>query len=250
MWMLFLFVAWAAAIASCTRLCRAAVAAADLSDGTAAVPAGDRGLGLYEMAFLSGGPRRVTELAMVAMGRERRLLLARTGWATVVDPDGRDAIERSLIAATGPEGQAPVPAIRAQHAASEGIRALAERLADAGLAVPPAARESISTGIREVRAATALILVMLAAATTLSPAGRPLLPWFALPLLVTLGCLGIARLEIQPYTRWAAPAGRELLRAVDVPHGPAPDDRQQLLTALAVRGPSALPDPALRAALS
>ncbi|MDX2811286.1 TIGR04222 domain-containing membrane protein [Streptomyces sp. PA03-5A] len=249
MWMLFLLVAWAAAIASCTRLCRAAVAAADLPDGAAA-PAADHALGLYEMAFLSGGPRRVTELAMVTMGRERRLLLARTGWATVVDPDGRDAIERSLIAATGPEGQAPVPAIRTAHATSDGVRALAQGLADAGLAVPPAARESISTGIREVRAASALILAMLAAATTLSPAGRSLLPWFALPLLVTLGCLAIARFEIHPYTHWAARAGRELLRAVDVPDGPAPDDRRQLLTAVAVRGPSALPDPALRAALS
>ncbi|WP_431966930.1 TIGR04222 domain-containing membrane protein [Actinacidiphila sp. bgisy160] len=249
MWMLFLLVAWAAAIASCARLCRAAVAAADLPDGAAAAAA-DHALGLYEMAFLSGGPRRVTELAMVTMGRDRRLLLARTGWATVVDPDGRDAIERSLIAATGPEGQAPVPAIRAAHATSGEVRALARGLADAGLAVPPAARESVSTGLREVRAASVLILVTLVAATTLSPAGRPLLPWFALPLLVTLGCLAIARFEIHPYTRWAAPAGRELLRTVDVPHGPAPDDRRQLLTALAVRGPSALPDPALRAALS
>ncbi|MFF7212421.1 TIGR04222 domain-containing membrane protein [Streptomyces sp. NPDC008238] len=249
MWMLFLLVAWAAAIASCTRLCRAAVAAADLPDATAAAAA-DHALGLYEMAFLAGGPRRVTELTMVTMGRERRLLLAGTGWATVVDPDGRDAIERSLIAATGPGGQAPVPAIRAAHAGSDGVRALARRLTDAGLAVPAATRESISTGFREVRAASALILVMLVAATTLSPAGRPLLPWFALPLLATLGCLAVARLEIHPYTRWAAPAGRELLRAVDVPRGPAPDDRRQLLTALAVRGPSALPDPALRAALS
>ncbi|MEU4093484.1 TIGR04222 domain-containing membrane protein [Streptomyces sp. NPDC026673] len=248
MWMLFLLVAWAAAIASCTRLCRAAVAAAHLPAGAAA-PAPDRALGLYEMAFLSGGPRRVTELALVAMGRERRLLLAGTGWATVVDPDGRDPVERSLIAATGPGGQAPVPVVRAAHAVSDGVRELAERLTATGLAVPPAARESISTGIREVRAAAVLILVASAAATALGPAGRPLLPWFALPLLVTLGCLVIARFEIHSYTRWAAPAGRELLRAVDVPRRPAPDDRQQLLTALAVRGPSALPDPALRAAL-
>ncbi|MEU1543394.1 TIGR04222 domain-containing membrane protein [Actinacidiphila glaucinigra] len=249
MWMLFLLVAWAAAIASCTRLCRAAVAAADLPD-RAVAPAAEHTLGLYEMAFLSGGPRRVTELTMVTMGRERRLLLAGTGWATVVDPDGRDAMERSLIAATGPEGQAPVPSIRAAHATSDGVRALAQRLTDAGLAVPSAARESLSTGIREVRAASALILVMLTAATTLSPAGRSLLPWFALPLLITLGCLAIARFEIDPCTRWAAPAGQDLLRAVDVPHGPAPDDDRHMLTALAVRGPSALPDPALRAALS
>ncbi|WP_406270235.1 TIGR04222 domain-containing membrane protein [Actinacidiphila glaucinigra] len=249
MWMLFLLVAWAAAIASCTGLCRAAVAAADLSD-RAVAPVAEHRLGLYEMAFLSGGPRRVTELTMVTMGRERRLLLAGTGWATVVDSDGRDAIERSLIAATGPEGQAPVPSIRAAHATSDGVRALAQRLTDAGLAVPSAARESISTGIREVRAASALILVMLTAAATLSPAGRSLLPWFALPLLITLGCLAIARFEIDPCTRWAAPAGQDLLRAVDVPHGPAPDDDRHMLTALAVRGPSALPDPALRAALS
>ncbi|MFE0626343.1 hypothetical protein ACFW3D_05165 [Streptomyces sp. NPDC058864] len=75
-------------------MCRTAVAAADPPDGAAA-PAADHALGLYEMAFLAGGPRRVTEPTMVTMGRERRLPLARTGWATVEDPDGRDAPERA-----------------------------------------------------------------------------------------------------------------------------------------------------------
>ena len=45
-------------------------------------------LTLYEAAFLSGGPARVADLTLVAMARQRRLLLAHTGWATVVDPAG------------------------------------------------------------------------------------------------------------------------------------------------------------------
>ncbi|MFD3452678.1 TIGR04222 domain-containing membrane protein [Streptomyces sp. NPDC058691] len=248
MWMLFLCVAWAAAIVSCAHLCRAAVAAAQLPSSAPAE--GDGRLGLYEMAYLSGGPRRVTDLAMVTMGRQRRLHLAGTGWATVVDPEGRNAIERALIAAIGPEGQRQIPATRAAHAASDVLGTLADRLTTAGLAVPAAARESVASGMREVRAAVVVIVVMLAAATASDPGGTaPIAPWFALPLLLTAGCFGIARVEIHPYTRWASPTGQDLLRAVPVPRSPAPDDAQ-LLTALAVRGPSALPDPELRAALA
>ncbi|MFF3560573.1 TIGR04222 domain-containing membrane protein [Streptomyces sp. NPDC002574] len=248
MWMLFLCVAWAAAIVSCAHLCRAAVAAAQLP--SRAPTERERRLGLYEMAYLSGGPRRVTDLAMVTMGRQRRLHLAGTGWATVVDPEGQNAIERALIAAIGPEGQRQIPAARVAHADSDVVGALADRLTAAGLAVPAAARESVASGMREVRAALVVIVVALAAATAGNPGGAgPIAPWFALPLLLTAGCLGIAHVEIHPYSRWASPTGQDLLRAVPVPRAPAPDD-PHLLTALAVRGPSALPDPELRAALA
>ncbi|MDX3072317.1 TIGR04222 domain-containing membrane protein [Streptomyces sp. NPDC088354] len=248
MWMLFLCVAWAAAIVSCAHLCRAAVAAAQ--PPSRAPSEGERRLGLYEMAYLSGGPRRVTDLAMVTMGRQRRLHLAGTGWATVVDPEGRNAIERALIAAIGPEGQREIPATRVAHAGSDVVEALADRLTAAGLAVPAAARESVAAGMREVRAALVVIVVALAAATAGNPGGgAPIAPWFALPLLLTAGCLGIAHVEVHPYSRWASPTGQDLLRAVPVPRAPAPDD-PHLLTALAVRGPSALPDPELRAALA
>ncbi|NEB79494.1 TIGR04222 domain-containing membrane protein, partial [Streptomyces sp. SID14478] len=118
LWVLFLVLACAAAALSCARLCLAAVRAAD---GERA--AGDRHRGrelsLYETAFLSGGPVRVADVTLVSMARSRRLLLAHTGWATVVDPVGEDDMERALIGAIGPEGQSRIAPLRAAAAAGD-----------------------------------------------------------------------------------------------------------------------------------
>ncbi|OPF76571.1 hypothetical protein VT50_0223395 [Streptomyces antioxidans] len=261
LWVLFLLVAWGAAVTSCARLCMAAVAAAQPMD--AAPRAEGKGLSLYEAAFLSGGPRRVGDLALVTMYRERRLLIAHTGWVTVVDPDGRDALERAVISAIGPEGQAQVRPVRAALTTAAPVRALGDRLVAAGLAVPASARTNVAVAVRHVRAACALVLVTAAAALLLVPpaAGRgPVAAWFVLPLLLTASCLLIARVEAHPYSRWASPVGQRLLGRIDVPPrrtlaqrsggdaGGGADDGH-LLTALAVHGTSALPDPALRAAL-
>ncbi|MEU1297107.1 TIGR04222 domain-containing membrane protein, partial [Streptomyces sp. NPDC005840] len=141
-WVLLLLLAWTAAGTACTRLCLAAVRAADGIGAPAVVPAHD--LTLYEAAFLSGGPRRVADLTMVAMARQRRLLLARTGWATVVDPLGRDDIERSVIGAIGPGGQRRIAPARDAAAAAEAVGSLGARLVGAtpsspfpGTARPP-----------------------------------------------------------------------------------------------------------------
>ncbi|TVL92836.1 TIGR04222 domain-containing membrane protein [Streptomyces sp. SAJ15] len=255
LWVLFLLVAWVAAGVSCARLCSAAVAAADAPDTTQAVM--DRDLNLYETAFLSGGPQRVTDLALVSMYRQHRVLLAYTGWVTVVDPDGRDELERSVITAIGPEGQSPVPMVRAALATTESVRALADRLVTAGLAVPLTARAGVTAAVRQVRGACALVTLAAAAALLMVPpeTGRGMVvAWFALPLVLTVGCLLIAQAEVHPYTNWASPAGQRMLGRITVPRRPpraddgtarAGDD----LTALAVHGAGALADPALRAAL-
>jgi uncharacterized protein (TIGR04222 family) len=241
-WVLFLLVAWAAAGISCTRLCIAAVEAAR----PAPEGANRKGqLSLYEAAFLAGGPHRVTELTLVSMHRGRRLLLARTGWATVVDPEGEDDLERSVIGAIGPAGQARIAAVRAAASAADAVRALADRLVSAGLAVPDAARSGVAAAVRAVQGASALTVALAAAALLMLPqehgARAPILAWFALPLLLTLGCLAIARIEVHPYTRWASPDGQRLLGTL------SPRDT---LTAVAVRGVGALDDPDLRAALA
>ncbi|MFE9005554.1 TIGR04222 domain-containing membrane protein [Streptomyces sp. NPDC007875] len=261
LWVLFLLVAWGAAVVSCTRLCLAAVAAAQPLDPDPATDA--KGLNLYEAAFLSGGPRRVGDLVLVTMYRERRLLLVHTGWVTVVVPDGRDELERSVISAIGPEGQSPVRPVRTALATAAPVRALGDRLVAAGLAVPASARTNVAVAVRHVRAACALVLATAAAALLLvpPPAGRgPVASWFMLPLLLTVSCLLIARVEAHPYSRWASPAGQRLLGRIDVPprrtlaqrSGGGPDgddDDGEVLTALAVHGTAALPDRALRAAL-
>ncbi|MGW2210554.1 TIGR04222 domain-containing membrane protein [Streptomyces sp. NPDC001781] len=250
-WVLLLLPAWAFAATACTRLCLAAVRAA-AADG-AGSRGDDRHLTLYETAFLAGGPSRVADLAMVRMARQRRLLLAHTGWATVVDPRGRDEMERSVISAIGPRGQSRIAPVRAAAAGAEAVQRLADRLVAAGLAVPFDTGTTVAAGVRQVRAAAVAVLALGTTALLMpSPVDVPRLQvamWFALPLVVALSCLAIARVEVHPYPRWASPAGQRLLG--EVARRPAGDgDEGSLLMRLATRGVRALNDPELRAAFT
>jgi uncharacterized protein (TIGR04222 family) len=249
-WVLLLLLAWAFAGTACTRLCLAAVrAAAADTDVTAADR--EHALTLYEAAFLSGGPARVADVTMVSMARQRRLLLAHTGWATVVDPRGRDEIEQSVIGAIGPEGQSRIAPVRARAAGAEAVRRLADHLVRAGLAVPDGSGTSVGAAVRRVRAA-ALAVAALGTAALLLPVqtGTPRLMvalWFALPLTLSLSCLAVARFEVHPYSRWASPAGQRLLGALV--RRPDADERS-FLTSVALRGIRAIGEPELRAAFT
>ncbi|MGY4737324.1 TIGR04222 domain-containing membrane protein [Streptomyces sp. ATMOS53] len=248
-WVLLLLLAWAVAGAACTRLCLAAVRAATVDENA--------GLGhdltLYEAAFLSGGPGRVADLTMVSMARQQRLLLAHTGWATVVDPRGRDDMERSVIGAIGPQGQSRIAPVRAAASAADAVRGLADRLVSAGLAVPDGARTTVAAGVRQVGFAAVVVLGL--GATALLVPATPDMPrtlvalWFALPLALTLSCLAIARVEAHPYSHWASPAGQRLLGALARRAGSTGDDRTYL-TSVAVRGIHTVGEPDLRAAFA
>ena len=248
-WVPLLLLAWAVAGVTCLRLCLAAVRGAALADpgpGTGA----QRDLTLYEAAFLSGGPARVADVTLIAMARQRRLLLAHTGWATVVDPRGRDEMERSVIGAIGPQGQSPLAPVRAATAAADAVRGISERLVGAGLAVPDGAGTSVADAVRQVRLAVPAVAGLGAVALLMPVASempRLLVAlWFVLPLVLTLGCLAIARFEVLPYSPWASPAGARLLGAL--PHGA--DDDRAYLTTVAVRGLRAVGEPELRAAFA
>ncbi|MCX5187982.1 TIGR04222 domain-containing membrane protein [Streptomyces sp. NBC_00268] len=250
-WVLLLLLAWAAAGISCTRLCLAAVRAAAVdTDATRW-----HHLTLYEAAFLSGGPARVADLTMVSMARQRRLLLAHTGWATVVDPRGRDEMERSVIGAIGPQGQSRIAPVRASAATADSVRRLADRLVAAGLAVPDGARTTVAGAVRQVQAAAAAVLTLGAVAVLMPSQTRasgndvPIAVWFSLPLILTLSCLAIARIEVHPYTRWASPAGQRLLGTL-ARHPDAAGDDRTYLTSVAVRGIRAVGEPELRAAFA
>ncbi|MEU6818749.1 TIGR04222 domain-containing membrane protein [Streptomyces sp. NPDC046860] len=251
-WVLLLLPAWAFAAVACTRLCLAAVRAAG-ADRAARAGGRDRELTLYETAFLSGGPSRVADLAMVRMARQRRLLLAHTGWATVVDPRGRDEMERSVIGAIGPQGQSRIAPVRAATAGAEAVQRLAERLVGAGLAVPFDTGTTVAAGVRQVRAAAVAVLALGATALLMPvPADLPrfqIAMWFALPLVLALSCLAIARVEVHPYPRWASPTGQRLLGEL-ARHPSGEGDEGSFLFRLAMRGVRALNEPELRAAFT
>ncbi|WP_078962678.1 TIGR04222 domain-containing membrane protein [Streptomyces sp. SCSIO 75703] len=249
-WVPLLLTAWAVAGTACARLCLAAVRSAALDRDAGR----ERPLTLYEAAFLSGGPRRVADLTLVAMARQRRLLLAHTGWATVVDPCARDAMERSVIGAIGPGGQSRIAPVRAVAADAAPVRSLADRLVGAGLAVPDGSR-SVAAGVRRVRLAAAAVCALAGVALALPvplEAPRHLIAlWFALPLTLALSCLAIARMEVHPYPHWASPAGQRLLGAVArQARGVGRGDERAFLVSVAVRGVHAIGEPDLRAAFA
>ncbi|MFG2498117.1 TIGR04222 domain-containing membrane protein [Streptomyces sp. NPDC048441] len=240
-WLPLLLLAWVTTGLACARLCLTAYRAGPRT----ADPAHRHELTLYEAAFLSGGPARVADLTLVSMARARRLLLAHTGWATVVDPVGGDDMERSVLGAIGPDGQSRIALVRRAAAATDAMRGLADRLVAAGLALPDGSSAGVAGAVRQVRAAAVAALALGAVALAMPgqvPAGEvPVAAWFALPLALNASCLAVARFEIHPYPRWASPAGQRLLSALPARGGSD-------LTAVAVRGTRALADPELRAA--
>ncbi|BFV56850.1 TIGR04222 domain-containing membrane protein [Kitasatospora sp. CMC57] len=262
MWLLLLVPALLAAVLSCLRLVRAA-ATADLLTGSArSHPVDPVGVGLYETAYLAGGPVRVVELALVLMTGRGRLHLAHTGWTSVVDPHGRSRLERALIAAIGPEGQCRTGELRDRLATHPIVLEIGGRLVQAGLATPPLVREHTALAVRQVRQALLLSAALLAAALAVAAPGTgdagSAVAWFSLPIILTSGTLLMARVDVHPYTHWATPAGQDLLKAARLPHQAGPSEpspglpdaaERELLTAVAVVGPAALPDARLRAAL-
>ncbi|MBA0052061.1 TIGR04222 domain-containing membrane protein [Streptomyces sp. AJS327] len=267
MWVPLLLLSSVVAILACARLCQVSLAAAEAAENTLLGPTDpEPRLTLYETAYLRGGPRRVTDLALLTLQRQRRLLLAHTGWVTVVHADAGDHVERSVIAAIGgPGGQSTLPPVRSAPGVVSAVGDLAERLAGAGLTVPEAVRAEVRSALAHLRMAALFVLLTGGAAELLwgapEDSAAPGL-WFALPLLLILGTLVVARFEIHPYTRWASPEGERLLIEVtresrydrvrregaDAGTGPGPET-ERALTDFALHGPIALPDPALRAAL-
>ncbi|MGK4580655.1 TIGR04222 domain-containing membrane protein [Kitasatospora sp. HPMI-4] len=249
MWLLLLIPACLAAALSCFRLVRVAATADALSGAETGRPGDATGIGLYETAYLAGGPARVVDLALVLMAAQGRLHLAHTGWTSVVDPQGRDRLERALIECIGPEGQCRTSELREQLAVHPAVLEIGGRLVLAGLATPAVVQEATSAAVRQVRQALLLSLLLLGVSMALAPdsadAGAAV-AWFALPLVLTSGTLLMARVDVHPYTRWATQAGQEVLHAVRP--DPAGTERE-LLTAVAMVGPAALQDARLRAAL-
>ncbi|MEV6592625.1 TIGR04222 domain-containing membrane protein [Streptomyces acidicola] len=190
-------------------------------------------------------------LAWVAVGMACMRLCLASARAGAEPRDGRDDMERSVIGAIGPEGQSRIAPVRQSAAAAESVRRLADRLVAAGLAVPDGTRTTVAEAVRQVRG-SALLVTALGTVALLMPAHDsavdPVLValWFALPLILSLSCLAIARVEVHPYSRWASPAGQRLLAAL-TRHTEGDDDRTYL-TSVAVRGVRAAGEPEVRAA--
>jgi len=216
-------------------------------------------LGLVDTAYLAGGPERVVDLVLLRMALGGRLLLAHTGWTTVARPGASGPLERAALRAIGPEGQCRTEELRARLATDAAVREVAARLARAGLAVPEELHERLCEAGRRVGRALAFTVVCLGLSLVARGAGvlggfagppgaGKITAWFSLPLILTTGTLLMARIDVYPYTRWAAPAGQELLRRLaGLRRGSSCGAESP--AAVAVAGTAAVRDPLLRAAL-
>jgi hypothetical protein len=150
-------------------------------------------------------------------------------------------------------GLSRIPPVRADRPPAYSVRGIADVIFAAGLAVPDGARTTVAEGVRHVRAAAVAVLALAVAALLLpsQAAGSevPVAVWFALPFILTVSCLAIARFEAHPCTRWASPAGQRLLGTLARHPGESADDRTYL-TSVAVRGVRAVGEPEVRAALA
>lgn len=171
----------------------------------------------------------------------------------MVDPQGRSRLERALIAAVGPEGQCRTGELRQAMASHPTVMEVGARLSL--VAWPPRRRSGRAPRRRSGTSARPCCSRWCCSAPRSSWAPPPhedpaaAFAWFALPVILTSGTLLMARVDVYPYTRWASPAGQEVLRVVRLPRQEAADREQELLTAVAMTGPAAVQDARLRAAL-
>ncbi|MEY9939787.1 TIGR04222 domain-containing membrane protein [Streptacidiphilus sp. MAP5-52] len=270
----FLIPACLLAMLSALRLCRL-VATIDPAVNGTSTPGGSPETGseelsddehapdLFDAAYLAGGPERVVELTLVRMVAKGVLHLAHTGWTSVARPHPQNELEAAVLTAIGPEGQCRTDELRREVAHGAAVREIADRLTRRGLAVAPGTRDTLAQAVTGVRWSLVATLGLFAAA--LGAAGArdltgariglaALAAWFTLPLVLSAGTLLMARIEVYPVTPWAAPPGQDLLRGLRAgtrrarAHRAHSRSADQTL-ALILRGPNALREPYLRAAL-
>lgn len=90
-------------------------------------------LGIYELAFLAGGPDRVVDTALVALVESGRVRVHSPGELAVVEPGRSHAVEAAVMDAVGTRGHRSVDTIRWRMAGDERLGELGRSLAAAGL---------------------------------------------------------------------------------------------------------------------
>jgi hypothetical protein len=91
------------------------------------------GLDVYEIAFLTGGPDRVVDTAVLALLRTGRLRLHSPGQLATADLSRRHPVEAAVLDAVGPTGHRSVDTIRWRVVDDDRLLDLGRRLRSAGL---------------------------------------------------------------------------------------------------------------------
>ncbi|MFG2908256.1 TIGR04222 domain-containing membrane protein [Kitasatospora sp. NPDC048286] len=92
-----------------------------------------RGLPLLDAAFLSGGPGRVFDTAVVRMHMGEQAVISRSGLVTLTGAKPYDAVDKAVHDAVGPTGSRGLGELRHTVMRSAAVQEIGDRLADRGL---------------------------------------------------------------------------------------------------------------------
>lgn len=223
------------------------------SRAAAAVTVAIAGLDLYQVAYLAGGPRRVLDTVlstMLAAGTVRVPRLGRLGRAGGA-PAPAHPLERAVLAALPRRRASSVYKVRGRIATGPAMRELRQHLAERGLYQPEA---RVTPPLWVVLAAAISAPVILLAVTLLFPPPGVRVDRIAqaFGLTVAAGFLGVG---FHPRSREhpAGPtrAGADALEALRAGRAGMVAAQRAAATpvGVALYGLSALPDPAVAAAL-
>ncbi|MFJ2865384.1 TIGR04222 domain-containing membrane protein [Kitasatospora sp. NPDC087314] len=175
-----------------------------------------RGLPLMDTAFLSGGPGRVFDTALVRMHLAERAVVNRAGLVTLIGHKPYEAVDQAILEAVGPGGSRELAPLRRAVMRSAAVQEIGDRLADRGLMRRPERLRRARTARRLLWLALLGVVVFTVLAYVLDDGGagsdRPAV-WIPLLLLF----IGVVSLLVTPAVEGRiTPAGQRQLSLMTV----------------------------------
>ncbi|MFF8773165.1 TIGR04222 domain-containing membrane protein [Kitasatospora sp. NPDC015120] len=204
-----------------------------------------RGIPLLDAAFLSGGPGRVFDTALVRMHRAGHVVVSRARLVTLTTDKPYDKVEREIVDAIGPTRSRDLGSLRTAVMRSPAVQAIGDELAGRGLLRNPVKLRRARSAHRTIWLALLVSAAFTAAAHLLASdepgRERPAL-WIP---LVLLGVGLVSLLSTRPPKGRITPAGRRQLGLVDdgkpwTPRNGARNADAALLGAIALGGLAAV----------
>ncbi|MET8540949.1 TIGR04222 domain-containing membrane protein [Kitasatospora sp. NPDC004799] len=215
-----------------------------------------RGLPLLDAAFLSGGPGRVFDTALVRMHLSEQAVVSRSGLVTLTGAKPYDAVDQAVQEAVGPTGSRELAPLRRMVMRSAAVQEIGDRLADRGLLRRPERLRRARTARRLLWLALLPVVASVVVALLLDDgaAGYQRPNYWTPVILLAVGFVSL--LATRPVKGRITPAGRRQLSLMQGPWTPNAGMPLKLaggalLGALALGGLAAagLDDPELEAAM-
>ncbi|MEU5189578.1 TIGR04222 domain-containing membrane protein [Streptomyces klenkii] len=181
------------------------------------LPARDE-LSLYDAAHLHGGAAHAAVTAFLAMRLEGRLILSRSGTATVTDPTPRNSVEAAIVDTAGPARRMAVRDLAREVRTSEAVRAIGLRLVREGFVPQPVGMDQLrklakSRAFHGWMLVAALVVGVVTVPLATATGNGGLLSLLAFLLLLALGSVPAMRYRA-PDTHRSNKGARDRLASV------------------------------------